>query len=550
MDQDVRGARSEVEGVIESALRMEKEYGGMRQHEEERWDPFSEGQYKELRYFSAEKEMYRPLTIMFEYIDSFSDSCALPKRSFVPKDAVILEADPHAQGFPKGTPDFILLEHPSTSTSTSNSPPPASGHQWQRLALGRHTAGFCLVRPSPHHGPQYPPTQGPNPKRVTSLVRQAAEYARMHLSARPLLLLSVALLVFGSQFCVAIFDRASAQFSPIHDIWADTRMFVRVMRSLTCLLSDVELGHDSGERDGDPSRGSFPTYMITMDGRTWHTLGPPVWTSMSFFGRGTSMWLVRENGVGPVFVLRNTWGRASRMSEAGVYAAIQGGHPGLAKFCTAEDVCFPGGRRCITAHTLRGADLDVDGAHSAGKDDVVLHRVLFETRGRPLWEYRSEKELLSGILAALSAHQLLCEQGIVHRDVNPGNSMLSAETMPDTGADGFLLDLACASVASASAGIVEAAVPKIMDSATHGAAWSGTAPFMAADILKAIVMNAPIKHEPKHDIESIIHVLGYALTRLADPPACLHHDALAVTRPRHHATPTQGRADASMAHMN
>jgi hypothetical protein len=34
---------------------------------------------------------------------------------------------------------------------------------------------------------------------------------------------------------------------------------------------------------------------------------------------------------------------------------------------------------------------------------------------------------------------------------------------------------------------------------------------MAADILKAIVMNAPIKHEPKHDIESIIHVLGYAL---------------------------------------
>jgi hypothetical protein len=26
-------------------------------------------------------------------------------------------------------------------------------------------------------------------------------------------------------------------------------------------------------------------------------------------------------------------------------------------------------------------------------------------------------------------------------------------------------------------------------------------------------MNAPIKHEPKHDIESIIYVLGYALTR-------------------------------------
>jgi hypothetical protein len=192
-------------------------------------------------------------------------------------------------------------------------------------------------------------------------------------------------------------------------MWADTRMFVRVVESLTCLLSDVELGHDptvtivpslpfqrhetEPERDGDPPRGSFPTYMITMHGRTRHTFGPPVWTSVSLCG--TSMWLVRENGVGPAFVLKNTWRHASRMCEAGVYAATQGGHPGLAKFRTAEDVRFPGRRRCITAHTLRGADLDVDWTRAAGEEGVVLHRVLFKTRGRPLW-HRSEKELLLG----------------------------------------------------------------------------------------------------------------------------------------------------------
>jgi hypothetical protein len=89
------------------------------------------------------------------------------------------------------------------------------------------------------------------------------------------------------------------------------------------------------------------------------------------------------------------------MSEAGVYVAIQGGHPYLARLCTA-DVCFPGARRRVTAHPLRGADLDVYGTRTAGAEDVVLHRVLFETRGRPLWEYRSEKELLLGIRAALS----------------------------------------------------------------------------------------------------------------------------------------------------
>ncbi|KAF8166512.1 hypothetical protein BJ912DRAFT_1092414 [Pholiota molesta] len=131
------------------------------------------------------------------------------------------------------------------------------------------------------------------------------------------------------------------------------------------------------------------------------------------------------------------------------------------------------------------------------------------------WKQRTHnpKELLLGIRAALSAHQFLCEQGIVHRDIHPGNIMLSAETIPEAGAEGILLDLACASVAGSSTGTVEAAVPEIMDSAVHGAAWSGTAPFMAADVLKAIVMNAPIKHEPKHDIESILYVLGYALIR-------------------------------------
>lgn len=34
--------------------------------------------------------------------------------------------------------------------------------------------------------------------------------------------------------------------------------------------------------------------------------------------------------------------------------------------------------------------------------DIFLHRLLLKSRGQPLWEYRSEKELLQGIRAALS----------------------------------------------------------------------------------------------------------------------------------------------------
>ncbi|KAF8166698.1 hypothetical protein BJ912DRAFT_1092409 [Pholiota molesta] len=74
---------------------------------------------------------------------------------------------------------------------------PTATRLWRPMEkIWRHTAAFCLVRPSPHHRPQYPPTQDLNSKPVTSLVRQATEYARMHLSARPFLLFSVALSIF------------------------------------------------------------------------------------------------------------------------------------------------------------------------------------------------------------------------------------------------------------------------------------------------------------------------------------------------------------------
>jgi hypothetical protein len=59
---------------------------------------------------------------------------------------------------------------------------------------------------------------------------------------------------------------------------------------------------------------------------------------------------------------------------------------------------FPKELRYITTRNLRGPSPDdnIEG------EDVFLHRLLFESRGRPLWEYDSEQELLQGIRAALS----------------------------------------------------------------------------------------------------------------------------------------------------
>jgi hypothetical protein len=59
-DQYVCEARREVESTIGSVIREEIEYEETRQDEEERWDLFSGREYREVRHFSAEKEMYKP----------------------------------------------------------------------------------------------------------------------------------------------------------------------------------------------------------------------------------------------------------------------------------------------------------------------------------------------------------------------------------------------------------------------------------------------------------------------------------------------------------
>ena len=141
----------------------------------------------------------------------------------------------------------------------------------------------------------------------------------------------------------------------------------------------------------------FPTFVVLMGGRRWYTVGLPIWTSVSLLGRGTCVWLVRENGTGPLLVLKSTWRSASRISESMIYGSVDGHHPALAKLHSGEDVLFPGEQRYITSHNLRGPS-----TNESTEGEVFLHRLLLESRGRPLWEYHSEKELLQGIRAALS----------------------------------------------------------------------------------------------------------------------------------------------------
>ena len=110
---------------------------------------------------------------------------------------------------------------------------------------------------------------------------------------------------------------------------------------LTCHLSSVELGQDPtvatlpdqqheiymekpNEKFGSRGTQRFPDVRDYDDGRSWHTIDLPIWTSVSLLGRGTSVWLVRENGAGPVLVYEKYMAECFsglRIHDIGVYTA-------------------------------------------------------------------------------------------------------------------------------------------------------------------------------------------------------------------------------------
>ena len=58
------------------------------------------------------------------------------------------------------------------------------------------------------------------------------------------MLFCVGILVFGTEFCVGIFDRDGITFSPVYDMFKDMACFIRLVCSVSHGLSIRELGFD------------------------------------------------------------------------------------------------------------------------------------------------------------------------------------------------------------------------------------------------------------------------------------------------------------------
>lgn len=315
----------------------------------------------------------------------------------------------HTLGFPHTKPGFSLLEADTPVMASRR-----GTHQQGMSMEWRYRVAFGTIKASVHLGPR----AATSDDIVTETTQQAADYARLHMSARPFQLFSVGLFIYGLRFCVAIFDREGVTFSPEWELggtegWVS---FIRLIRALTHQCTHVDLGQDPTSRllrADDPAtielRGNalghvdiadnFPTYAVTMGGndqREWGTIAM-IWSSISLIGRGTAVWLVRElvNGFpfGPPLVMKSSWRGKRRTPESDIYLGLTTAHPGVAKFQYGADVRLPGTADIICVSTLRGTD--------AIADDPTLHRLFLSSVGRPIWEYRSEVELVRGLRAAV-----------------------------------------------------------------------------------------------------------------------------------------------------
>ncbi|CDO72564.1 hypothetical protein BN946_scf184983.g47 [Trametes cinnabarina] len=176
-----------------------------------------------------ERNMYEPLEAIFDAISSVPtgpDEAPgnRPKRCFRNQTEVSIPDQDHSLGYPRFIPDFSLLEDPSLRSSK----------------LWSDRAGFIEVKASSQQRPEVDVEK----RKVSRILTQVANYARLHLSARPFSVFSVSIMIFGCDFCVAIFDRGGAQVSPIYDMFRNPDTFIRVIRSVTRVLSDAELGRD------------------------------------------------------------------------------------------------------------------------------------------------------------------------------------------------------------------------------------------------------------------------------------------------------------------
>ncbi|KAI0313349.1 hypothetical protein OF83DRAFT_1141897 [Amylostereum chailletii] len=478
----------------------------------------------------ASAEILASLVGVFRYIEQFhtpeSRVVTQCRRRFVRQTEILVTIDGHAKALHRDRPSLVLAPVDIGEKD----------HQWIH-----NLDAFVDAMASTEQGLPFQKLHPPPLPRTPNLARTFTTY-------RPFQVFSVGLLISGRQFCVGMYDCSGVNFSPIHDMSTDTRTFIRLVRSLTHHLDDVDLGLDPSVLRlprGVSLHGSlqpcerFPAFVVEgigADTHTFITVGPPVVISR----QGMTVFKVQEirvcsalhvvlkdvrgalqaaknakdvyvEIVGPILLtLKNAWRYCRRDSEPWIY------HP------TGGD---PAGR---PSEVLAGGDVVYGSSgqiphkypQQTDREEIsVVYRILFASAGHHPWEYRSDLELVEGIRGAVVAHKALLDHDVLHRDMSPDKIILSdsasARGRP-TSTRSFLIDFDFPlhprqTVESHYA--IPPALPHLANRSPRRQ-FPVNPNFVATSILVgALRGRRTIPHEPKHDLESVHWVLGYCVLR-------------------------------------
>ena len=335
-------------------------------------------------------------------------------RAFQINSNVDLTSDMHELAIPRLRPDISLM---GCATDPALTGKDLSQYQ-QRLVRSR--VAFVEVKATAAQGP-VSSTGEP----IGELVQQAADYARIHMSASPFQLYSVGTLVYARRVRVAIFHRRGIILSPESILdrqdTAGWYSFIRIVRCMTAEMSPQQFGLDptavpllpspevssriqqTAQRLEVKLPDHFPTFTISLhpqSARRWVTIAP-LYSSLSLIGRGTTVWVVQEleGGLpsGKVAIMKTAWRNRARTSESEMYQRLvqSESHPCVAEFLDGGDVQLPPPASsviCTSAFSSPAAGLE---------GDLVLHRLLLASVGRPLWMAESEEQLILALKGAI-----------------------------------------------------------------------------------------------------------------------------------------------------
>lgn len=273
--------------------------------------------------------------------------------------------------------------------------------------LWRHCVAHVEVQADEHEDPAYPIDPSSTP---ASWLTKVADVSRAHLASRPFLLFSPCLMICGGSFYASIWDRAGGVISQRYELTAQRKLFIRLVFQIARRLTPFELGRDPSVTMHNTGNDQKPSFSVDFEDWGQWTTTDLIFQSVSLFGRGTSVWGVK-NAQGEERVMKIAWRNKTQEAESDIYdqiasklAANEGWPKGVARKVTGGDVPSrtagvqnpnTASTQLITISSIRSGIVD------SLEEDIVLHRVLLKERGKPLWEYDKPSTLLLAMIDAL-----------------------------------------------------------------------------------------------------------------------------------------------------